>query len=182
MYKYLRLVWESTRPSAPTQRMNMKMRRLLFHKSWSAWCSICPKSLSKRLAVCRSKLHCVCWCNRCCSCTRGSDRDRFLLPAFITDNIWVRAYLIQDGHSEHDQRRWSGVRQRLCGGRPKCASHRAKLPLDVKSEGFKVRHPPYLRLPSSCIGSQDDQAVRGMAVRVLKALRPRNSQGCHVSL
>ena len=77
-------------------------------------------------------------------CALDAGREVCLLPGFVTDNLQVRAYLVQNGRTREEQKLWVGEKQTLCcpGGPEDHPDD--KRPLDVYSSGYKVGpNPPF---------------------------------------
>ncbi|KAK9832400.1 hypothetical protein WJX74_008883 [Apatococcus lobatus] len=73
---------------------------------------------------------------RRCRCALNVGRDPFVLPALVTDNRYIRAYLVRDSKDAKLQHIWKAKRLPLCVERG-TAHPSAPLPLDTSSAGFK---------------------------------------------
>ncbi|KAK9825254.1 hypothetical protein WJX74_003430 [Apatococcus lobatus] len=71
-----------------------------------------------------------------CRCALNVGRDPFVLPALVTDNRYIRAYLVRDSKHAALQHIWKAKRLPLCVERG--TAHLSNpLPLDTSSDGFK---------------------------------------------
>ncbi|KAK9837754.1 hypothetical protein WJX74_004318 [Apatococcus lobatus] len=73
---------------------------------------------------------------RRCRCALNVGRDPFVLPALVTDNRYIRAYLVRDSRNRDLQHIWKAKRLPLCVERG-AAHPSAPLLLDTSSDGFK---------------------------------------------